>query len=510
MTGRFLSLLCVLLAAGCAGTHIENTPLAAGADNPERRSIDPAGSGRPVILMTFSGGGSRAAALAEAVLREMSLTRYAAADGPHAPTEDIGLISSVSGGSVTAAWFGLHRSPGHWDGDLDALRRDFLTQDNMAALELDAVDPITWLGLVTGRITRIEAEEALFDARLFHGATLAALDRPGQPFIVLNATDMAGGEPFAMVPRRFDDVCSKHDALPVATAVAASAAFPILLTPVAFRDFSEGCQGRLRPGKWIEIDLSNPYTPYLNLAEYKDARYSNDLRHGPGTYRRIEYLYFLDGGLADNLGVQSLRAALLAPYDDARVLRAINEGKVRRLVVIVVNARSDPPNKLYQEPQQRGLVGQIRAVTSVPIDANTANSQTALTALLGQLAQAAAGSGTGAGFGGMQVYGVTVDYDQIPADTPAHRALREAAKDVPTSWTLTEPQLRATETAGRFLLRRDPCWRALLADLGAAQPAIAGEDTMPVIPCATKIAMMKPAGPSRRGRPTEVRAAPQM
>jgi hypothetical protein len=27
---------------------------------------------------------------------------------------------------------------------------------------------------------------------------------------VLNATDMAGGETFAMVPRRFDDVCSKY------------------------------------------------------------------------------------------------------------------------------------------------------------------------------------------------------------------------------------------------------------------------------------------------------------
>src|SRR5215472_8763364 len=230
MHERVLLLLCLLLAGGCASTHVENTPLQAGEANPDRRSVEPASADRPVILMTFSGGGSRAAALAESVLRELSQTRYAGIDGPHALTEDVRLISSVWGGSVTAAWFGLHRGPGHWDGDLDALRRDFLTQDNMAALELDAVDPITWLGLVTGRITRIEAEEALFDARLFHGATLAALDRLGQPFIVLNATDMAGGEPFAMVPRRFDDVCSKHDALPVATAVAASAAFPILLT----------------------------------------------------------------------------------------------------------------------------------------------------------------------------------------------------------------------------------------------------------------------------------------
>lgn len=494
MRGRILLLLSVLLAGGCTGGHVENTPLASGEANPDRRTIAPASPDRPVILMTFSGGGSRAAALAEAVLRQMSQTRYASLDGPHELTEDVKLISSVSGGSVTAAWFGLHRDPAHPDGDLDTLRRDFLTQDNMAALELDAVNPITWFGLVTGRITRIAAEEALFNQRLYHGATLAALNQPGKPFIVLNATDMAGGETFAMVPRRFDDVCSQYDALPVASAVAASAAFPILLTPVAFDNYSAGCRGRLRSGEWIKIDLSNPYTPYLNLAEYKDARYSNDLRQGPNPYRQIDHLYFLDGGLADNLGTQSLRTALIASYDDAQVLRAINEGKIRRLAVIVVNARSDPPNKLYQQPQQPSLVQQIQAVTSVPIDANTANSQNALSALLGELAQAAAGAGTKAGFGGMQIYGVTVDYDQIPADTPAHIALRDAAKGVPTAWTLSPAQLQVTEEAGRFLLRRHPCWQALVADLRAAAPA--GEETPPTIPCTTRIDIKKGPAPA--------------
>ena len=494
--GRFWLVFSVLLASGCAGTHIENTRLPVGDANPDLRTIAPASPDRPVILMTFSGGGSRAAALAKSVLRELSQTSYAASDGPHVLTEDIKLISSVSGGSVTAGWFGLRRGPGHWDGDLDGLRSGFLTQDNMKTLELDAANPITLFGLITGQITRIEAEEALFNARLYHDATLTALNQPGKPFIVFNATDMAGGETFAMVPRRFDDICSKYDVLPVATAVSASAAFPILLTPVAFQDYSTGCQGKLRNGEWIRVDLSNPYTPYLNLAEYKDARYSNDLRHGPNPYRQIDYLYFLDGGLADNLGTRSLRTALIAPYDDAQVLRAINDGKIRKLVVVVVNARSDPPNKLYQQPQQPGLVGQIQAVTSVPLNSNTANSEIALSALLSELAQDAAGAAGRAKFGGMRIYGITVDYDQIPADTPAHIALRDAAKDVPTSWSLTPPQLQVTEQAGRFLLRRHPCYRALLGDLNAARTAMAGEDQSLMIPCTTKIDIKKGPAPS--------------
>jgi len=192
MRGRFWVVLCVLLAGGCAGMHIENTPLQAGDGNPDLRTIDPASPDRPVVLMTFSGGGSRAAALAESVLRELAQTSYAASDGPHVLTEDVKLISSVSGGSVTAAWFGLRRGTGHWDGDLDGLRNDFLSKDNMATLELDAINPITWLGLVTGQITRIEAEEALFNQRLYHDAPLAALNQPGKPYIVLNANRYGG------------------------------------------------------------------------------------------------------------------------------------------------------------------------------------------------------------------------------------------------------------------------------------------------------------------------------
>ena len=110
--------------------------------------------------------------------------------------------------------------------------------------------------------------------------------------------------------------------------------------------------------------------------------------------------------------------------------------------------------------------------------------------------RAAAGAGNQAKFGGMRVYGITVDYDQIPADTPAHVALRDMAKDVPTSWTLTPPQLQVTEEAGRFLLRSHPCYRALIGELNATQLAMAAEDQTKTIPCTTKIEIKKGSAPS--------------
>ena len=461
--GARIFMLTALSIVGCSAARVENVALRAGQANDERRTVVPDDPVRPVILMTFSGGGSRASALAYAVLKEMAATTYAIGPGTYPLTSDIKLISSVSGGSVTAAWFGLHRDAEHPDGELAELRDRFLSKNNMGDLEWEAADPITWARLAFTRFTRIEALEDLLDKRLFDNVNMRELNKPGKPIVLLNTTDIAGGQGFALSPRRMDDICSSLDDMKLSTGVAASAAFPILLSPVSFRDYSVACAGRLRSAEWAETDLSNPYTVHINLEEYRDARYTNDLRHGPDPFRVIDYLYFLDGGLADNLGIKTLRNAIVEPYEGIGLLPAINAGKVKKLVVIVVNARSDPPNGLYQQDTTPGLVDAINTVTSVPIDANTANSQAGLAQLLVELADSAAVNK--AKYSGMQVYGVTVDFDQLPSDTPEHRKLRDTVKDIPTSWSLSEQQLQAIGAAAQLLLRSDPCYAALVSDL---------------------------------------------
>jgi hypothetical protein len=177
---------------------------------------------------------------------------------------------------------------------------------------------------------------------------------------------------------------------------------------------------------------------------------------------------------------------LISATDHAHGLYAINTGQIRKLVVILVNARSDPPSAIYQQASTPGLVGAVNTVISAPVDANTANSQQALEALLSELAQIAeAAKKMNADFKGLKVYGISVDYDQLPADTQAHRELRDEAKDVPTSWSLTPGDLDVTERAGRFLLNRNPCYGLLLTDLGAVRPA--GSEATVSAPCLTAI-----------------------
>jgi NTE family protein len=465
------------LASGCA-TRFENAPLSSGRQNNERRMhvVRPE---QPVILVAISGGGSRAAALGWAVLERLKGISYTAADGStRRLTDDIAAVSSVSGGSVTAAYFGL-RGPDA----LDDMPRSFFRPNNIRWLVLRAINPLTWVRLKARGSSRIQLEEELFDERLFRGASFEELNQPGKPFIVLNATDMATGEVFGFTPQRFDDICSELDREPVATAVAASAAFPIAMSPVAFRNYSiPNCKDRPVP-QWITNRLNGDFARYANLSEFKSARYAYDLRKGGdgmGTdvFRQIDFLYLLDGGLADNLGIHGLIEALSSAHGprivwgtgecpgSETILQAINCGDIRRLAVIVINARSDPPESTSQSRSRPGVIGMIKSVTSTPLDATTASVNSQMEILLAQMEQ-----------GGLRVYNVQVDFDQFRATDPAQKRLRDQAKIIPTSWSISDDDLRVLDESAEVLLKGNPCFQRLLLDSGIradfADPAYA-------------------------------------
>ncbi len=450
---RLAAWLLPLLLAACAAATYPNAPLPAGAANEEGRTVA-SPPDRPAILMTFSGGGSRAAALAFFALQE--LRRHGDGEPGRRLADDVAFVSSVSGGSVTAAYLGLYGPDG-----LDGLMPDFLARDNMAELKLEAVSPVTWYRLAFGGDTRIDVLSDLFDRQLFHRRTFAAMRE--RPIVVLNATDMASGEVFAFTAERFNDICSNLAALPISVGVAASAAFPVLLSPVDLENHAVGCAGAPPPATWIGKDLESRYTRYLDVEEYKRARYANALRHGEGASRDVRYLHLLDGGLADNLGVHSLLDAISSPHGSLRLLEAINAGRLRRLVVVTVNARSEPPSGLDRQARTPGVVSVVGAVVSNPIDAASAGVAAQRRALLSELRAAAANAPADARFGGVRVYDIEIDFDQFP---PQEAALQKEVKEIPTLWTVTADQLGELDRAAQLLLRRHPCFQRLLLDLG--------------------------------------------
>jgi NTE family protein len=479
---RAAAVLLMVAAAltGCA-TRFENSPLAAGAVNQERRVEAPSSDGHPAILIAISGGGSRAAALGWAVLEQLKAASYPSPGEPSGRRrliDDVVAVSSVSGGSITAAYFGLYGPD-----KLDSLEDAFFRPNNMSALLWRAANPYNWLRLKFQGNARITLLEELLDRRLFAHATFADMNQPGKPYVVLNATDMGSGEIFAFSPARFDDICSDFDRQPLATGVAASGAFPILLSPVALQDFSftPTCASRPLPA-WVSSRvLTSRYSRFLNLPEYKSAQYAFDLRHGGAlaadrdlVLRKIDHVYLLDGGLQDNLGIHGLLEVLNSihgpsivpdprqPGTTEPLLAAINSGDIGKLAVIIVNARTDPPNPVSTQRSRPGLLGMIGAVASQPIDATTASVNEQINVLLAQLQ-------TGAGLG-LQIYTVQVDIDQFKIANADEKALRDAANKVPTSYSISAGDLRVIEKSADVLLSNNPCFQRLLLDVGANRP----------------------------------------
>jgi NTE family protein len=245
--------------------------------------------------------------------------------------------------------------------------------------------------------------------------------------------------------------------------------FPIALSPYNLKDYSAPkvgpCVGKIPTDDWIADALGSPKkgeaTRYIDLEEYKRARYANALRNGKDAYRSVSYLHLLDGGLADNQGGHTVLETL-SSHSPTQLLYNINIGRTRRVVVIAVNARSDPNDTLAKVPNEPGLFDALNSVIDIPIDATTAYSNAGIQPLVDQLntihdLQVSTGDKNP-----LRVYSISVDFDQFHND---QSEMRDFLKNVGTSWNLSDVALQKTLDSGGLLLRQHPCFQHLLQDM---------------------------------------------
>lgn len=221
----------------------------------------------PGIALCLSGGGYRAMLFhAGAVwrLNEAGLLRR------------LDRVSSVSGGSIAAGvlalrWVGLDFDPA------TGVARQLLPLviDPLRRLAGRTIDEGSILGGVLSPFSTVgEKVAAAYDKHLFGGATLQ--DLPDAPRFVFNATNVQSGalwrfmKPY-MRDYRVGEV--KSPTVPLAVAVAASAAFPPVLSPVR-----------------LDLDPAS-FTPGSG----------QDLQREPFTTD----VWLSDGGVYDNLGLET-------------------------------------------------------------------------------------------------------------------------------------------------------------------------------------------------------------
>src|SRR5207244_13379604 len=131
--------------------------------------------------------------------------------------------------------------------------------------------PINWCRLASPKCSRIDMAAEYYDRHLFGGHTFGDLRLQGRrPFLMINATDMSLGARFEFTQDQFDLLCSDLARFPLGRAVAASSAFPLLLSPVTLRNYSGRCDS---PGPdWVQSALADPAASARRRNQALEAR----------------------------------------------------------------------------------------------------------------------------------------------------------------------------------------------------------------------------------------------
>jgi NTE family protein len=263
------------------------------------------------IGIAISGGGSRAAVFSAAVLFE--LQRYGL-------LQQVDVISSVSGGSFTAAYYVLsnddpQKSPPtiegsprpRWDPQVvfPKLQKNFIAKWVRNSLWIVHILRYWWTNYDRTDVMAWVIADTLYDTSWFKGRGFHFKDlNPQRPYLILNATNntehAVGTKVFGFTKECFSKLQSSIDYYPIAHAVMASAAFPAIFQSVTLKDYSQ---------------------------------------------KEDWYIHLFDGGASDNLGITALQ----------EILKVKTDAKSKK-IIIVIDAYKANYGKDPRDPNPRSLL----------------------------------------------------------------------------------------------------------------------------------------------------------
>jgi NTE family protein len=311
-----------------------------------------------LVVLAFSGGGTRAAAFSYGVLEFLRRTEIVGPRGNKARLlDEVDIITGVSGGSFTALAYGLYG-----DKLFTEYEQRFLKRNVQGEIIARTLSPANWGKLSSTGWGRSELASQLYDEILFNGATFGDLDRGDGPLILASATDISTGARFVFNQNLFDILCSDLNAVSLSRAAAASSAVPVVLSPVTINNYGGTCNTSTPP--WVKMftDSTDPPRPAARaIRELKEAQsYSDGIRR--------PYIHLVDGGVSDNVGMRGVLDALqiLEALHDAGMPTPLD--RVHRIIVFVVNSLSSPPTNWDESERPPGTVDVLLKATGVPID----------------------------------------------------------------------------------------------------------------------------------------------
>lgn len=388
-----------------------------------------------IFIVAFSGGGTRAAAMAYGVLKELRDTPVVVDGRQERLLDQVTHISSVSGGSFTSAYYGLHG-----DGIFEDFEDTFLRKDVEGALTRSVLNPFHWFG----RKGRTERSVEYYNKTIFHDAVFADMMQPGRPMIVINASDLAYGVRFSFIQDYFNLLCSDIRDFPVASAVAASSAVPVVFNPVVVENYPGCPEFKPSPAALKHAEESEELTDMLaGLSSYND---------------KVErkYIHMVDGGITDNMGLRAMTDIVTVSGGPAEMVNRMERKLPRHIVVLSVNASTEKRPDMDQSIKQPSIIESMNAMTDVQL--HRYNSAT-VDEVRNSLETWATHMSTPDHE--VKPYFIEVGFKEV-----AQPQLKLFLNKIPTSFNLTDEQVDTLISSARDLLKADPEYQQLLQDMG--------------------------------------------
>ncbi len=440
-------LAAIILATGCA-TRAPTPRLDAATPGRgyywNHRDPDLRTNNSPELLcfLALSGGGTRAASLSYGVLKEMFET-----PAPNLPgrslLHEVDGISSVSGGSFTAMAYAQHGERLFAD-----YEKQFLKRNVQRALLVQTLNPWNWPWLWSGLAGRSDLAERYYNRILFQGATFGDLPRVGRPFIVINASDVSTGARFEFTQSQFDLICGDISKFPIARAVAASSAVPVVLSPITLDNHGGQC-GYLPPDWMNSVLTRGDAAPHRALYRAREINSFGDSGARP-------YLHLIDGGVSDNLGLRAILDSFSALEAAPRTQPEV--AALRRVAIIFVNAAHRPKRNWDTKPFPPGMFDLGAKSSSIPMSRYSYETVELLREKVvqwGALADARRGQTNS-----LEFYLIEVSFDEL-----ADAGEREYFQNLKTSFTLPAEAVDRLRDVGGRLLRESAEYKRLLRDL---------------------------------------------
>ncbi len=402
-------------------------------------SLNSGNSDKFVVILTFSGGGTRAAAFAYGVLNELKNTPIRRMGEATTLLDEVDIVAGVSGGSITAAYFAAFG---------EEIFRSFEPKFLKSEFQGDLMSRIRSLGnavqLSSPWFGRGHLLAEQLDEDLFHGITYGDLaTRRTRPFLLVTATDLTLGSGFEFSQDQFDILCSRLDKVPLAIAVAASSAVPLVLSPITVRNFARDCTQTPPAGR------ANPRVA-ATAGAYLDSE-------------KRPYIHLVDGGLSDNLAVRWIIDNIEHSDETPRPIERNGFRDVDKLIIINVNAEQGPNMSLDRSDKTPTITEVVEAVSSASLSRRSRETREILASRMEQWREKlrrASRTDSRALSSSIDLYVIDVSLQDHPDP-----GLREELQSIPTSFALAHDEVDKLVAAARTILRDSDEFGRLLREL---------------------------------------------